>query len=44
MDLIDDTVIPEDKIPIDPDLRWDDEGNTEYDDEYYEDVIYECYR
>ncbi len=44
MDLIYDEVIPEDKVPIDPDLRWDDEGNTENDEDYYEEVIYECYR
>lgn len=45
MDLIDDGVIPEDKEPFDFDPRgWDDEGNFEDSDDYYEDVIYECYK
>lgn len=46
MDLIDDGVIPEDKIPYgyDP-MGWDDEGNLEDSEEYYEDSVnFECYK
>lgn len=45
MELIDDSVLPEEKVPNDNPSGWDDEGNDEDSDEYYEDSVkYECYK